>query len=237
MTPDTRADGLVRRITEYLACGGLHNPELMEHTKVRDLLMDCRAALAAPPAPDPDRWGVRGNQMSLDDPPPAPDAGLAGRLRAYADVLNSLDRSPLAFDPRLDALGRDLHSAADALDAPQPAGNADTLPATEAVSATVSVRPGQSVPDAIRATFDAHVEAAARAGVGTQPTTEAGAVERKRADILGQIGCDCTHCRAGVDALIAAARAEGRIDGDNRLTAEIARVTGERDALKAAGAP
>ena len=30
------------RITDYLSSGGLFNPELMEHDKVRDLLLDCR---------------------------------------------------------------------------------------------------------------------------------------------------------------------------------------------------
>lgn len=43
---------LVARITDYLSTGGLVNPELMEHEKVRDLLMDCRAALSKPPALD-----------------------------------------------------------------------------------------------------------------------------------------------------------------------------------------
>jgi hypothetical protein len=36
------------RITDYLAAGGLFNPELMEHEKVRDLLMACREALRQP---------------------------------------------------------------------------------------------------------------------------------------------------------------------------------------------
>ena len=36
---------LVDRITEYLLVGGLFNPELMEHSKVRDLLIDCREQL------------------------------------------------------------------------------------------------------------------------------------------------------------------------------------------------
>ena len=31
-----------KRINDYLSCGGLFNPELMEHEKVRDLLLDCR---------------------------------------------------------------------------------------------------------------------------------------------------------------------------------------------------
>ena len=30
------------RINDYLSCGGLFNPELMEHEKVRALLLDCR---------------------------------------------------------------------------------------------------------------------------------------------------------------------------------------------------
>ena len=40
-----RLDELVDRITQYLSAGGLFNPELMEHQKVRDLLIDCRKAL------------------------------------------------------------------------------------------------------------------------------------------------------------------------------------------------
>ena len=36
---------LASRITEYLANGGLFNPEYMNHGAVRDLLIDCRAAL------------------------------------------------------------------------------------------------------------------------------------------------------------------------------------------------
>lgn len=38
---------LVQRITAYLSDGGLWNPELALHGSVRDLLMDCRAALSA----------------------------------------------------------------------------------------------------------------------------------------------------------------------------------------------
>jgi hypothetical protein len=40
-----RIKELVGRITEYLSAGGLFNPELMDHDKVRDLLIDCREAL------------------------------------------------------------------------------------------------------------------------------------------------------------------------------------------------
>jgi hypothetical protein len=36
---------LVNRITEYLSLGGFFNPELMDHEKVRDLLIECRKAL------------------------------------------------------------------------------------------------------------------------------------------------------------------------------------------------
>jgi hypothetical protein len=40
-----RIEYLIGRITEYLSAGGLFNPELMEHQKVRDLLIECRKVL------------------------------------------------------------------------------------------------------------------------------------------------------------------------------------------------
>lgn len=36
------SDDLVKQITVYLSNGGLFNPEMMDHDKVRNLLMDCR---------------------------------------------------------------------------------------------------------------------------------------------------------------------------------------------------
>lgn len=33
---------ILERIQSYLSNGGLFNPELMEHDKVRDLIMECR---------------------------------------------------------------------------------------------------------------------------------------------------------------------------------------------------
>jgi hypothetical protein len=42
---DKAREALNDRITAYLAGGGLFNPELANHTAVRDLLIDCRAAL------------------------------------------------------------------------------------------------------------------------------------------------------------------------------------------------
>ena len=36
---------LVNKITDYLAMGGLFNPELANHLAVRDLLIECREAL------------------------------------------------------------------------------------------------------------------------------------------------------------------------------------------------
>jgi len=38
-----RIKELSDRITDYLAMGGLFNPELADHLAVRDLLMECRA--------------------------------------------------------------------------------------------------------------------------------------------------------------------------------------------------
>lgn len=44
---DAQPTPLVDRINIYLATGGLWNPELANHDAVRDLLIDCRNALAA----------------------------------------------------------------------------------------------------------------------------------------------------------------------------------------------
>lgn len=38
---------LLYRIQDYLVSGGLFNPEMMEHEKVRNLIMDCRELLTA----------------------------------------------------------------------------------------------------------------------------------------------------------------------------------------------
>ena len=42
---DEEIKPLLDRIQNYLECGGLFNPECMEHDKVRDLIMDCKAIL------------------------------------------------------------------------------------------------------------------------------------------------------------------------------------------------
>ena len=43
--PADARDALTERITGYLTGGGLFNPEMANHDAVRDLLIDCRAAL------------------------------------------------------------------------------------------------------------------------------------------------------------------------------------------------
>lgn len=42
---DQQVQDLITRITDYLAMGGLFNPELANHIAVRDLLIECRKAL------------------------------------------------------------------------------------------------------------------------------------------------------------------------------------------------
>lgn len=39
---------LVERITSYLTCGGMFNPEMAIHDAVSELLFDCREALTKP---------------------------------------------------------------------------------------------------------------------------------------------------------------------------------------------
>jgi hypothetical protein len=41
-------EDLINRIIYYLSSGGLFNPELADHLAVRNLLMECREALAQP---------------------------------------------------------------------------------------------------------------------------------------------------------------------------------------------
>ena len=36
---------LIAKITEYLSVGGMFNPGLMDHDKVRDMLLECRTEL------------------------------------------------------------------------------------------------------------------------------------------------------------------------------------------------
>ena len=45
--PDPAPPSVTQRIDEYLTRGGLFNPEMANHDAVRELLIDCRAALAA----------------------------------------------------------------------------------------------------------------------------------------------------------------------------------------------
>jgi hypothetical protein len=45
---DNRIAEIAARITAYLIGGGLFNPEMANHDAVRDLLIDCRAALSDP---------------------------------------------------------------------------------------------------------------------------------------------------------------------------------------------
>ena len=42
----TYEQNLIDRITYHLSSGGLFNPELADHIAVRNLLMECREALA-----------------------------------------------------------------------------------------------------------------------------------------------------------------------------------------------
>ena len=46
-------------LTEYLLHGGLYNPELMQHDKVRDLLIDCRDEIARLRLTDEEREAIK----------------------------------------------------------------------------------------------------------------------------------------------------------------------------------
>jgi bacterioferritin-associated ferredoxin len=42
-----KGEDILMRIREYISHGGLFNPDLMDHDKVRDLVVDCRGAIQA----------------------------------------------------------------------------------------------------------------------------------------------------------------------------------------------
>ena len=46
-THSARRERIEQRITAYLTTGGLFNPDLADHTAVRDLLIECREVLSA----------------------------------------------------------------------------------------------------------------------------------------------------------------------------------------------
>jgi hypothetical protein len=49
---------LLQRIQNYLECGGLINPEYMEHQKVRDLIVDVRDYLSKGRTPHKNRVSI-----------------------------------------------------------------------------------------------------------------------------------------------------------------------------------
>ena len=64
-------EALIKRIEEYLSGGGLFNPEMANHIAVRDLLIECRIALAQPEQHQD--WCASLTQLLMSMPPkPAP---------------------------------------------------------------------------------------------------------------------------------------------------------------------
>lgn len=55
------------RLTEYCLHGGLYNPELMQHEKVRDLLIDCRAEIKRLRLTDAEREALEWAATHLDN--------------------------------------------------------------------------------------------------------------------------------------------------------------------------
>lgn len=72
MTEPSEAE-VTERITAYLTGGGLFNPEAANHDAVRDLLIDCRAALSTRNRCWTCRWAVGG----------ARESGMDARLAAF----------------------------------------------------------------------------------------------------------------------------------------------------------
>lgn len=101
---------LEKRITDYLSSGGLFNPELMEHNKVRELIIDCRDALAAeqPPATEQE-WtadmikSYYGSERQLAD---KINAALAIQRQAVVDAMSLSNEMCEKLEQQLAAANR-----------------------------------------------------------------------------------------------------------------------------------
>ena len=61
-------ENLINRISFYLASGGLFNPELADHLAVRNLLMECREALANVATNDTSQERVDKTSVNVHEP-------------------------------------------------------------------------------------------------------------------------------------------------------------------------
>lgn len=99
----TDHSNLESRDTEYLSMGGFFNPEAMDHDMVRDLLIDCRAGIAALQKELNDIKDVKLNRMRLENgtldidalttfgwPPEAVAAVERAALERAADVCDEM---------------------------------------------------------------------------------------------------------------------------------------------------
>lgn len=105
---------LAQRITSYLSGGGLFNSEMANHNAVRDLLIECRDALAAVPAAAPQAervgWGgVIDRCAELRDPAFIAMEDL-DELKRYAGNWNSTYRFFPVYRP--DVAGLEAREAA-----------------------------------------------------------------------------------------------------------------------------
>ena len=99
---------LAARITEYLALGGLFNPELMDSDRVRDMLIDCRDYLAALSSPEQGAEAV-----SVPQPTKMPSPDLHARLcdalqSAWNDYCDDAGCHPECFTSRRGKLFADF---------------------------------------------------------------------------------------------------------------------------------
>lgn len=106
---------LADRITDYLASGGLFNPEMANHEAVRDLLIDCRDVLASATPADVGEEPVAyvdadGNLGA------APSSPIADMIRALPDPPVGRKLLPLYSATALERVTRERDEARATLD-------------------------------------------------------------------------------------------------------------------------
>lgn len=91
---------LIQRIENYLAAGGLNNPELMDHERVRDLIIDCRDALAQPEQ-EPFKPDWVSYRQGVADGAAQPEPTPRQRQRLRQEAWKNIKQDEYKFDPEV----------------------------------------------------------------------------------------------------------------------------------------
>ena len=97
-------EDLINRITYHLSSGGLFNPELADHLAVRNLLMECRDALAQPEQEPVGYWMGKFNDVGAARLYEVPQESVFGRTYRNIPVYTTLPKRKPLTDEEIDRI-------------------------------------------------------------------------------------------------------------------------------------